>query len=129
LRKPGKIRAAYLRLRRIGHAAGNYQTAGSAASFREAEDSPWIRIGVTLAMLAAFGLVLERVGFLLATFLVMVILLRSIEAQDWRKVIAVALATALISYRLFAWLLVVCLTLFVLYSSRRWRDDIWRYRR
>ena len=84
---------------------------------------------MTLAMLAAFGLVLERVGFLLATFLLMVILLRAIEAQDWRKVIAVALATALISYGLFGRLLVVCLTLFVLYSSRRWRDDIWRYRR
>ncbi len=65
----------------------------------------WIRICVTLAMLAAFGLVLERVGFLLATFLLMVILLRAIEAQDWRKVIALALATALISYGLFAWLL------------------------
>jgi putative tricarboxylic transport membrane protein len=65
----------------------------------------WIRIGVTLAMLATFALVLERVGFLLATFLLMVILLRSIEAQNWRKVIAVALATAVISYGLFAWLL------------------------
>ena len=65
----------------------------------------WIRIGVTLAMLATFALVLERVGFLLATFLLMVILLRSIEAQNWRKLIAVALATAVISYGLFAWLL------------------------
>jgi len=37
--------------------------------------------------------------------LLMVILLRSIEAQNWRKVIAVALATAVISYGLFAWLL------------------------
>lgn len=65
----------------------------------------WIRIGVTLAMLAVFAFVLERVGFLLATFLLMIILLRAIEARDWRKVIAVALATALISYGLFAWLL------------------------
>jgi hypothetical protein len=65
----------------------------------------WVRIGVTLAMLAVFALVLERVGFLLATFLLMIILLRAIEAQDWRKVIVVALATALISYGLFAWLL------------------------
>jgi hypothetical protein len=35
----------------------------------------------------------------------MVCLLRTIEAQSWGKVIAVALATSLITYGLFAWLL------------------------
>jgi putative tricarboxylic transport membrane protein len=65
----------------------------------------WIRVGMTLAALAGFALVLERLGFLLTTFLLMVLLLRAIEAQRWPKVIAVALATALISYAIFAWLL------------------------
>jgi len=65
----------------------------------------WIRIGATLATLAGFALLLERLGFLLATFLLMICLLRAIEAQSWGKVIAVALATSLITYGLFAWLL------------------------
>jgi putative tricarboxylic transport membrane protein len=65
----------------------------------------WFRIGATLATLAGFALVLERLGFLLSTFLLMVCLLRAIEAQSWGKIIAVALATSLITYGLFARLL------------------------
>jgi hypothetical protein len=65
----------------------------------------WIRIGLTLAALAGFALVLDHLGFLLTTFLLMVLLLRTIEAQRWYKLIAMALVTALISYAIFAWLL------------------------
>jgi putative tricarboxylic transport membrane protein len=64
-----------------------------------------IRIGATLASLVGFALVLERLGFLLSTFLLMVLLLRAIEAPKWSKVFVVALSTALIAYFLFAWLL------------------------
>jgi putative tricarboxylic transport membrane protein len=63
------------------------------------------RIGATLATMAGFALVLEPLGYLVTTFLLMVLLLRAIEAQSWRKIIGVALATSLISYALFAWLL------------------------
>lgn len=69
------------------------------------ETEGWIRIGVTLATLAAFALALDRLGFLLTTSLLMILLLRAIEAQNWRKVVVVALATALISYAIFSWLL------------------------
>jgi hypothetical protein len=65
----------------------------------------WVRIGATLATMAAFALVLETLGFLLSAFLLMVLLLRAIEAQPWHVVIGVALSTALISYLLFARLL------------------------
>ena len=65
----------------------------------------WLRIGSTLATLAGFALVLEWLGFLLSTFLLMVLLLRAIEAPRRPKVFIVALATALASYVLFAWLL------------------------
>ncbi len=65
----------------------------------------WIRIGATLATMLAFALVLERLGFLLATFFLMVLLLRAIEAPRWPKVFIVALITSLLSYGLFAWLL------------------------
>ncbi len=65
----------------------------------------WFRIGATLATLIGFAVVLEWLGFLLSTFLLMVLLLRAIEAPKWPKVIVVALATAALSYGLFAWLL------------------------
>ena len=69
------------------------------------ETKGWIRIAVTLATLAGFAFALEHLGFLLTTFLLMIVLLRAIEAQKWRKVVVVALATALISYAIFSWLL------------------------
>ena len=65
----------------------------------------WIRIVITLAAMLGFALVLEKLGFLLSTFGVMLVLLRVIEPQKWSRVIAVALATALVSYFLFARLL------------------------
>ena len=63
------------------------------------------RIGATLATMIGFALVLERLGFLLATFILMVLLLRAIDAPRWSKVIIVSLVTSLLSYGLFAWLL------------------------
>jgi putative tricarboxylic transport membrane protein len=64
----------------------------------------WFRIGVTLATLIGFALVLEWLGFLLSTFLLMILLLRAIEAPHWSRVIVVALVTAALSYGLFGWL-------------------------
>jgi len=65
----------------------------------------WIRISATLVAMLGFALVLERLGFLLATFLLMILLLRAIEAPRWSKVFLVALVTSLLSYGLFAFLL------------------------
>lgn len=65
----------------------------------------WSRIAATLATMIGFALVLEWLGFLLSTFLLMVLLLRAIEAPRWSKVFTVALLTALAAYGLFAWLL------------------------
>jgi putative tricarboxylic transport membrane protein len=78
------------------------------------DTSGWFRIGATLVTMAGFALALEPLGYLVTTFLLMVLLLRAIEAQSWRKVIAIALATALISYAIFAWLLGVPLPVGVL---------------
>lgn len=65
----------------------------------------WFRIGATLVTLLAFALALEWLGFLLSTFLLMLLLLRAIEALPWSKVIFVALLTTLLSYGVFSWLL------------------------
>lgn len=77
----------------------------SAAAPGKIEIEGWFRIGATLTIMAGFALILERLGFLLATFLLMVLLLRAIEAPRWPKAIVVALLASLISYGLFAWLL------------------------
>lgn len=74
-------------------------------TWEKIEAAGWFRIGAALATMAAFALVLEPLGYLVTTFLLMVLLLRAIEAQSWYKIIGVALATSLISYALFAWLL------------------------
>ena len=65
----------------------------------------WIRIGVTLAAMIGFAVVLERLGFLLTTFFLMMLLLRAIESQRWSKVVFVAVLTALASYAIFGWIL------------------------
>jgi putative tricarboxylic transport membrane protein len=80
---------------------GNVDTRGS----QKINTAGWFRIGATLATMVGFALILEPMGFLVSTFLLMVLLLRAIEAQSWYKVIGIALATALISYAIFAWLL------------------------
>jgi hypothetical protein len=69
------------------------------------EAEGWFRIGATLVTLIGFALALERLGFLLSTLLLMVLLLRAIESLEWHKVFAVALATFLVAYALFGWLL------------------------
>ena len=81
--------------------AGHVDTRGA----EKIDAAGWFRIGATLATMVGFALVLEPLGYLTATFLLMVMLLRAIEAQSWRKVIGIALATSLISYAIFAWLL------------------------
>ena len=78
------------------------------------EVKEWFRIGATLATMVSFALALERLGFLLSTFLLMVLLLRAIEPQSWPKVIAVALVTSLVAYTIFGWLLGIPLPVGVL---------------
>ena len=82
-----------------------WRTADSAGGAETLEPRSWARIGAAMAAMAFFALVLESAGFFLTTFLLMILLLRAIEAQKWSKVIAIALATALVSYAIFGLLL------------------------
>jgi len=65
----------------------------------------WSRIVFALAAMTGFAVLLERLGFLLTTFFLMLLLLRAIESQRWSKVFFVALLTAVGSYALFGWIL------------------------
>ena len=65
----------------------------------------WSRIAFTLVAMVGFAVMLERLGFLLTTFFLMILLLRAIESQRWSKVFFVALLTAIASYGIFGWIL------------------------
>ncbi len=65
----------------------------------------WSRIAFTLAAMIGFAVMLERLGFLFTTFLLMILLLRAVESQRWFKVVFVALLTAIGSYAIFGWIL------------------------
>jgi len=60
----------------------------------------WLVAGLIL-----YAFAFEKIGFLLATFLVMVFLLRAIAAFAWRLTLGGSIATAFLSYLLFkVWL-------------------------
>jgi putative tricarboxylic transport membrane protein len=77
----------------------------SGAILQKIEPEAWYRMGTTLAILIGFAVILERLGFLLSTFFLMVLLLRASEAQSWLRIFIIALATAAVAYFIFAWLL------------------------
>lgn len=63
------------------------------------------RLGVILAVLAslfAYALVLNYLGFLLATFLVLTLLFKIPEHQSWKGALGIAALTTACTYALFA---------------------------
>jgi putative tricarboxylic transport membrane protein len=68
-----------------------------AQASRSAERFRWWNIVVILAALAAYALTLTTLGFMINTFLFMLILLKVIEPQTWKKAVMAALITAVAS--------------------------------
>jgi len=69
-----------------------------------AAERPW-KVLLLLAVLAVYVLVLDAAGYLIATFLVVVFMLRVLEPQRWSVALGVAALAAAGSYVLFAvWL-------------------------
>ncbi len=65
------------------------------------EDVRWGKVLVVLAALILYGLLMDAVGFLIMTFLLMVVLLRFIEPQSWKVVIGWALVGSVGAYLIF----------------------------
>ena len=61
----------------------------------------WEKIVYTLAALLLYLFLLEKLGFLFCTFLLVVFLLRVVETQRWPVVIATAFSATLFCYILF----------------------------
>ena len=71
---------------------------GSISPFRNVH---WGKLGLALAYILLYGLLLERLGFLLSTFLLLGFLLGTIESKRWYVMFLVALTGALGTYGIF----------------------------
>ena len=78
---------------------------GSHEGAVQGEPLTWKKIVLTLGSLLVFGVVFERLGYLLATFLFIIFLLRAVERRSWGLAISVALSASLASYVVFGLLL------------------------
>jgi putative tricarboxylic transport membrane protein len=69
------------------------------------KDSKWRRPATVTLLILAYVLVLERVGFLVTSFLFMLIMFKWVEKFPWPKAVLVTLAVVFCSYLLFHTLL------------------------
>ncbi len=65
----------------------------------------WKNILSVLAAMAAYGFLLDKVGFIPVTFGFLVLLMKVIEPQSWKKAVWVGVLSSLGSYLLFETLL------------------------
>jgi putative tricarboxylic transport membrane protein len=65
------------------------------------ESFQWWNIVVILGALVAYALSLEKLGFMINTFLFMVLSLKVVEPQTWKRAILVGLITAITSDLVF----------------------------
>jgi putative tricarboxylic transport membrane protein len=65
------------------------------------EDVRWGKVLLVLAALVLYAFLMDYIGFLIVTFLLMILLLRFIEPQPWKIVIGWALAGSVGSYLIF----------------------------
>jgi len=65
------------------------------------EDVRWGKVLLVLGALIIYGFLMDTIGFLIVTFLLMIVLLRFIEPQPWKVVIGWALGGSVGSYLIF----------------------------
>jgi putative tricarboxylic transport membrane protein len=65
----------------------------------------WKNILSVLAAMVAYGLLLDEIGFVLVTFAFVVLLMKVIEPQSWKRAILGGAISSLASYLLFETLL------------------------
>jgi putative tricarboxylic transport membrane protein len=65
------------------------------------EDVRWGKVLLVLAALIICAFLMDTIGFLIVTFLLMIVLLRFIEPQPWKVVIGWALVGSVGSYLIF----------------------------
>jgi hypothetical protein len=71
----------------------------------ESDAIRWGKIGLIFISLIVYGLVLRKLGFVLSTFLLVLIFLRLIERKTWFVALLSGVAMSLGTYVVFDWLL------------------------
>lgn len=71
----------------------------------EMRSGAWKRIGLAMGALFAFAFLLDLLGYIISTFLLIAFLLRAIEPHKWRIVIIVAFLCSLVTFLVFNLLL------------------------
>jgi hypothetical protein len=61
----------------------------------------WPKVAIALVALAAFAIFLNRLGYILSTFIMMAVLLRIVASYRWAMVVGVAIAISAVSVALF----------------------------
>jgi putative tricarboxylic transport membrane protein len=69
------------------------------------ESAIWKRIVLAVGALIVFGVLFERLGYVISTFLLIAFLLRVVEQQNWSLALVVAFFTSLATYLVFGLLL------------------------
>lgn len=65
----------------------------------------WSRIALTMAALFVYAVVLERLGFVVSTFVLLLFFFRGLERQRWSVALAGSILTACVTYLVFkVWL-------------------------
>ena len=72
---------------------------------RSEEPFRWWSLAIILVTLVAYALTLEKIGFMVNTFIFMLLLVRYVEPQTWTKSLVAALITAVTSELFFNTLL------------------------
>ena len=67
----------------------------------ETGETNWVKIALVLLSLVLYGFFLERLGFVVTTFLLLSFLLGWIERTNWARSLGVASAAALGSFAIF----------------------------
>jgi putative tricarboxylic transport membrane protein len=86
----------------------------------EAPHSRWGRLWIALGTMAFYIVALDRLGFPLATALLLFVQLRWVEGRPWRSSVWIAVLTTLVSFVLFRVLLKVPLSAGVIPLPRGW---------
>jgi putative tricarboxylic transport membrane protein len=73
------------------------------------EGLKWSRAAIVVVITLAYIVALERLGFFLTSFLLLVSILKGLEKLSWKKTMIISIVTIVVSYCLFKVLLKVSL--------------------
>lgn len=65
-------------------------------------ENRWPRVLIALMSMVIYGLSLKFIGFLICTFLLLLILLKGVEGRSWKSTVTISLICTVVSYIVFA---------------------------